>query len=380
MERLSLYRVSESAAGIGQGSPKIPILVRSETMEIEFVATEFLRHISVIKGTTRSPKTWRAYAYVIKSFCDFALEKSGGYTELSQELLVGYRMLLEERGLVKGTLARSLAIVCCFYEWGAARGHLTYGDRELRSLSVENHGLLRHLQGRFLLDKDIVMPRVPRRRRYPRYYTREEQALIYDRLCERDKLIMDWALYTGARQFEIAALTMDQLPPPSEFRTRDVYQLTLRVAKNGIKADLWVPSWLLRKTIQYTRFFGRRETVAAAKARGAVSASNVFLSRWGAPLRPDSIYRTFRNALRAAGLSGTFHALRHTYAISMLHKLMQLPENANSDGTKALLQLKHLMRHSSVATTCVYLEARNFYLTAIYADLFELPDTLRSDA
>jgi integrase len=260
-----------------------------------------------------------------------------------------------------------------FYDWAFDNGHIARSivNREQRNTSAG--GLLRHLSVRHQFARPRVLPHVPRRRRYPQYYNAEEQRAFYEHLNERNGLMVDWALYTGAREFEICALTVDQIPAPSVYRARNVYQLPLHITKGDVPANIWVPAWLLTKTYQYIRFFGRCDIERHAKKRGSHVTQHVFLSRWGRPMRPDSLYRAFRKALNAAGLKGTFHALRHTYAISMLHKLMQLPPYQGSDGVNAILELKHLLRHSSLETTMVYLEARKFYLTSSFSNLFELP-------
>jgi integrase len=185
---------------------------------------------------------------------------------------------------------------------------------------------------------------------------------------------MEWALYTGAREFEICDLLADSIPPQSAYRSRRAYPISI-IGKHGVKADLYVPTWLLDKTYQYIRFFVRADIVRALKGRGKVAEDELFLGRWGKALQPNSVYKAFKDALERVGLRGTFHDLRHTYAISTLDKLMRLPRHEATDGMNALLELKHLLRHGSLESTMVYLKARNFYLTEIYSDLFDLPES-----
>jgi integrase len=234
--------------------------------------------------------------------------------------------------------------------------------------------MLAHLARERLSSRPLLIPNVPKRRRYPRYFTRDEQELLFALLCERDQLAMEWALYTGAREFEICALTTAQIPPQSAYRHRRVYALPLRVTKGDVPGDLWVPTWLLKKTYQYIHFYGRQGAVSASERFGRPTSENIFLSRCGDALNPDTLYRGFKTAVERAGLRGTFHHLRHTYAISMLHKLMQTARFRDSDGHNALLVLRDLMRHGSVVTTEIYLVAWRRYLTEVDANLFDMPE------
>jgi integrase len=100
----------------------------------------------------------------------------------------------------------------------------------------------------------------------------------------------------------------------------------------------------------------------------------IFLARWGTPLQPDSAYRIVTKAIKHSGLRGSFHDLRHTFAICTSDKLMRLPRNERSDGKNALLELKVRMRHESISSTECYLKARDFYLGDIDSDMWELPE------
>lgn len=372
---LSLYWSSDGFQVDGISYAGIPLFIRAGAMRIEFLPTEYSLHIAVIRGRSRSWKTWKAYGHCMLSFLRYMEAKNFDWRQPQEKYLAHYRTSLERRGLIRATVRRNMSIICDFYEWANARGYVKTLPFTREVVAVKARGMLSHLQRRNLVSKAVLLPKVPARKRFPRYFNREEQEQIFSLLKERDRLMMEWALYTGAREFEICNLLISDLPSPSAYRTRHAYPLAI-IGKGSVSADLWVPTWLLDKTFQYVRFFGRAEVARALKKRhGAQPPRHVFLSRWGSALKPDSLYRAFRRAVKAANLKGVFHDLRHTFAISTLHKLMQLPQYSEGNGYNALLQLKYLMRHSSLTTTQIYLEARNFYLTEIYADLFAIPET-----
>lgn len=384
MRDLSLYWSSNGFTIDGIQYEGLPIFLRPRAMTIEYRPTEFCLHVAIVRGRSRSPLTWKAYGLTLHSFIVF-MEAQGLNWEdppptRIEEWIGHFRSSLERRGLVRGTIARSVRIVCAFYDWLSRKGLVDTPHFTTDLVRHEVNGMFAHVVGAagIARKRPALLPRVPRRRRYPRFYTRQELEAIYSVLNPRDQLIMEWALYTGARQFEICNLRVDQLPRQSQYRTRRVVALPL-IGKGSVAADLYVPAWLMNKTLQFVSYFGRTEIVRAARKRGARTPDNVFLSRWGTRLRPNSVYRSFSATLRKLGLRGTFHDLRHTYAISMLQRIMSLPRHENSDGANALLELKHLMRHASLSSTQVYLEARNFYLTSIYVDLFELPERYRTE-
>ena len=370
---LSLYWTSDGFRLDGIPYKGLPIFVRPQTMQIELLPTEYGIYVGVVRGRSRSPQTWKASGYALLSFIRFMEANQFDWRQPTEQVLAHYRTQLEHRKLIRATIARVMNTICDFYQWAHTKGHIVTLPFTYDIVRAWNRGMLSHLERRKVAVRPVIVPSVPRRRRYPRYYNRDEQEQLFAALGERDRIMMEWALYTGAREFEICALTVDHIPSPSVYSSRKMYALKI-VGKAAVVADLCVPTWLLDRTYQYIHFFGRAEIVRAAKKRGNSVPGNIFLARWGRALRPNSLYKAFRSALANSGLSGRFHDLRHTFAISTLHKLMQLPRHSGSDGLNALLELKYLMRHGSLSSTQIYLEARNYYLTEIYADLYELPE------
>jgi integrase len=172
---------------------------------------------------------------------------------------------------------------------------------------------------------------------------------------------------TGAREFEICALTIGDIPPQSAYHSRRSYPIRI-IGKGSKPGDLHTPTWLLDKTYRYAKLFDRRIVARKADQRGKNVSNHIFLARWGTPLQPDSAYRTIAKAIAKAGLRGSFHDLRHTYAICTLDALMGLPRHAGTDGRNGLLELKIRMRHESLDSTDGYLRAREFYLGDIESD------------
>ena len=348
-------------------------------MRIVYLPTEWIIHQAVVRGTTRSPATWRAYAYGLLDWLRFCASHAWDWSAPAEEHLAHYRNELERRSprIARRTVAKKMLIVCWFYEWAFRRGHvktLPMTTEAIRTLSRPS-GLLRHLDrpGQLSCRRNLV-PKGSTRERLPRMFTRAEQRIFMESLSTRDRLIASWALFTGAREHEICALTVDQIPPADVYRTRKVYPIPLRVTKGSVGGELHVPCWLLDETHRYIALFERRALVHKARARGLPVPTEIFLTRRCAAIKPDSVYNLFKDVLNANNIAGTFHDLRHTYAITTLDLLMQSTTMPDARNRNPLLILKYLMRHADLSSTERYLSAREFYLSDIYHDTWDIPE------
>jgi len=377
---LSLFFSGDGFEIDGLPYPDIPIFVDQSTMRIEYLPTEWIVFQAVIRGSSRSPGTWRNYAFGLLSWLRYCNANGWDWRRPEEQLLAHYRNALErqEPQLSTKTIARKMLVVCWFYEWAKSRGHLADMPIAFEATGYQRVStkLLAHLDAsKPGAMRRVLVPRRSRRERLPRFFTRQEQEQILEQLTTRDRLIVLWALNTGIREHELCALTVDQIPDQDAYRASRLFRLSLRVTKGSVGGDLYVPSWLIDETFRYVSFFERRSVANRARKRGNIVPNAIWLSRWGRQLAPNSVYQVFKKALRDAGIpEGTFHDLRHTYAITMLDRLMRSTENAHAQARNPLLVLKHLMRHSSIASTEIYLRARDFYLSDIFHDTWDVPD------
>jgi integrase/recombinase XerD len=241
-------------------------------------------------------------------------DKSVDWRSVTEEQLAHYRNALEKRKLGRPRIRRVMSFICRFLEWAHQRGHIKSLPFTYEVVMTERRGLSAHAGKATLTSKPVLLPTVPTDRRLPRFFTPDEQKQILDALDDRDRLIVEWALYTGAREHEICNLLVANIPSESAYRSRRRYALSIIRKRNKV-GELYVPSWLLDKTYQYAKMLGRRAIVRSATRRGKAAPDNIFLGRWGTKLQPDSVYNNFTSILEKLGLRGTFHALRHTYAI-----------------------------------------------------------------
>ena len=347
-------------------------------MRIEYLPTEYLVYVVVVRGDARSPKTWMAKAYALLPFLDFMVEQGFSISDPTEEQLAHYRNSLEQKGITRERIARVMNVICGFYEWSHRKGFSKALPFSMETHKVQRHGLLAHVQDTRLTSRSVLIPKFRRSRegRMPKFFQPKDQARILDSFDERDRLIVEWGLFTGLREFEICALRIHQIPSQESYRGRLTAIIRVTETKFGKAADLRVPAWLLDKTYQYIAFFGRPAIVRAARLRGSPEPpDNIFLARWGTDLNPDSVYNLFKDALKTLDIKGTFHDLRHTFAICTLDSLMRSERYAGSRGMEALLVLQVRMRHERISSTMIYLRAREFYLDDIDSGLWDLPVT-----
>jgi len=88
-----------SAAFRVDGIPyaQIPVFVDEGSMRIVYLPTEWIIHQAVVRGTTRSPATWRAYAYGLLDWLRFCASHAWDWSAPAEEHLAHYRNELERR-------------------------------------------------------------------------------------------------------------------------------------------------------------------------------------------------------------------------------------------------------------------------------------------
>jgi integrase len=182
---------------------------------------------------------------------------------------------------------------------------------------------------------------------------------VMTQMGARDRLIVEWALMTGARRMEIAGLKLAQLPSTDSARSDDhpVVPIRLETAKGGKPRHIYPPLALIDRTHAYVR--EERALAARSRRRGEV----LFLTDDGRPLTPRRIGAIFAEACRRVGVAGTFHALRHTFAAAMLAVLQR--QTRRVPELNPLLTLQTILGHADPSTTMIYLRMLATDLSAI---------------
>jgi len=344
---------------MGVPMPGVPMLVDDHERFVE-APQRWLLDVAILNGRTRSPATWRSYAEALYDWLRTCETNGWPWEAATEAHLAAYRnhMLASKTAFghshAESTINGRLRRVIYFYRWAAK--HQLLPDRDLAYETVQvsrdaQWELLGHLGTQCRQDVPRVLLREDRRQ--PRGFSRGEVLAVRSQLADdRDRLVVDWSLYTGARLAEIHGLTLDRIPRIRPGHASRFVQIDLHVTKGRRRRWLWVPLEIIDRTWRYVDR-ERRRLISDDAQRSAL-----WLGRWGRPLTKGTIEGIFRRACLHAGVDGHFHMLRHTYAIVMLRILTYVNrERGLAGSTNALKAVQILLGHASLASTAIYLQS-----------------------
>lgn len=366
----------------GVSAPGVPMLLDRQLRLVE-PACAWLMHIALVRGRTRSPQTWRSYGEALYDWWQ-TLEANGWrWDRVGVAEIAAYRdhWLSRPSGLTSRPYARStinsrLRVVGLFYRWCAASGLIPQAPFAVSDVAVGRSrpaGFLAHADasGGVVTASTLTLRQAPT---LPRALTPGAIREIVAGMGARDRLIVEWAVMTGARRMELAGLCVAMLPrvdaAPS-FAGLPVASIRLDVTKGGKRRFVYPPLPLVDRTRAYLRE-ERAVAVRRASERDPAFAEPgaIFLTASGRALSGRRIGARFAEAARAADVRATFHGLRHTYAGAML-RFLQHQARRNPD-LNPLLTLQTLMGHADFATTAVYLRMLATDLAGIEVTVDEL--------
>jgi site-specific recombinase XerD len=193
------------------------------------------------------------------------------------------------------------------------------------------------------LNNGTVVLKVPTRKcpkKVPIVYSQEEvQRLIQCTTQPKYRVIFMTAYGTGLRLKELVNLKIKDI---------DSQRMTLFVEKSKGKKDRYtlLPKSLLVELRQYYQLFHPQQWLFHG-------------CKPGEQLSVDSISKAFRAAKKKAGLAkeGGIHTLRHCFATHLLE--------AGTD----IRTVQHLLGHSDISTTMVYLHVTNKLISKVESPL-----------
>lgn len=278
-------------------------------MRFRVAVEEFLRFCAHERRL--SPHTLQAYASDLADFGKW-LAVDADVAEISTATLKEYlEYMVGKRGLAAATVKRRLACLRLFF----------------RRLS-EMRGLVSPFaQWR---------PALPRRKRLPRALSRAEASFLLSpryptplplRSHDMDfRIALRLMVSTGIRVGELCKLQVEDVSPDGT---------TLRIQGKGS-----------RDRVAYVIDPALREELGrlAQQRRTNPVVSALFLNRYGAPIKPQSIRSKLRRNAVEAGLTRrvTPHMLRHTAATLLIETGVDIRF------------VQRLLGHSSIATTEIY--------------------------
>lgn len=358
----------------GSSVENVPILLDGRMRLVE-PACAWLMHVALVRGRTRSPQTWRTYGEALYDWWQ-SLEANGWeWNKIGPSDLAAYRdQMFRPRGdsgrpLARSTINGRLRTIGRFYRWSVANGLMSqvpFAGQEISLSRSRPLGFLAHVDanGGRAQANELTMRHVPM---LPRPLAPEAIRRIMAGMSARDRLIVEWAVTTGIRRMEVAGLTVRHLKRSG---SEPMIPVQIDETKGGRSRMIYPPAPLIDRTRAYVR-----EERAIVVRRTAVNRADrdpeaLFLTCRGQPMKPRRIGAMFTAAAEAAGVTATFHALRHTFAAAMLRFLQR--EAQTNPELNPLLTLQVLLGHADLATTAVYLRVVETDLSVIEASVDDL--------
>lgn len=291
---------------------------------------DYLSFLAAERGA--SPHTLRAYRQDLEEFHRH-METSPSSAGIDRLAVRGYLAWLGRRGLRKSSMARKLAVVRAWCDYGVRLGWLASNPAKLVPMPKAERRLPRVLN----IDEAMALMQEPLKAdpRKPRPATLAQL---------RDRAILELCYSSGIRVSELVETNLSDLQTGEGF---------LRVRGKG-KRERLVP-------------VGRPAIEAILRYRSALRAGNdqpvtekgsgpMFLNQRGGRLGVRSVERMVTRYSRAVSGSGPVspHALRHSCATHLLE--------SGAD----LRSIQELLGHASLATTQRYTHLNADRLLAVY--------------
>jgi site-specific recombinase XerD len=346
-------------------------------------ACTWLMHIAMVRGRTRSRETWRTYGEALYDWWQTLEANDWLWDDVSPLHVAAYRDRMlsgpsehTKRPYARSTINGRVRTLAAFYAWCVESKRLQkspFLSVEMRVYGPRRQRMLAHLDvsGGIRKLNELAVRHMPH---LPRPLSVEEIRAVVSELGTRDRLIVEWALTAGLRRMEVAALSVQAVQRSSS--SEPLCRIRLTTTK-GDKPRFVYPSLPL---VDRTRAYIREERAAyvrRAKRRNAKldEPASVFLNSAAKPLTPRAVGAMFSEAAMSSGVAVTFHALRHTYATTMLSFLQR--QAREGEPMNPLLTLQVLLGHSDISMTSIYLRVLAADLSVIERSVDDLYEALR---
>ena len=371
----SIIRALASDSGIPTG---FPILFDADMVIIEPAFVWLMEHAE-LSGCAQASETVRTYGEHLHDWFD-SLEQSGiEWREADERVIAAYRNRMLEnpsthtgRPYARTTINARVSTVCRFYGWALDRGlidHCPFRLTEKMTLMLDGSyrpGLQRRQVNELIVSRPEKLPR----------------PLRADELRPTARLAAQWALGAGLRRKELCALAVEQIPDswPLDLDSDPLVGVPLYITKGDRPRTVYPPLRLLDYTHWYIGEQRARIVRRARRSDQRYRASpNLLLNEHGRAMTRKLLTAQLSEAFAAAGLHGTLHWLRHTFAMAMLARL-QLQARTNPD-LNPLKVVQVLLGHASITTTAIYLRCVELHerdlsesLAYLYGELIPTDD------
>jgi site-specific recombinase XerD len=370
-----IVRAVDGVSGIPAGFP----ILLDDGMAIIEPAFAFLLELATVPGRSHSAETLRTYAEHLHDWFDSLGQSALDWREAGEKTVAAYRnRMLEQpsahtgRPFARSTINDRVRSVCRFYSWAHRRGwipELPFQATDVRILSGRKQTFLAYADQRPTVTAANVLT-VAEHEKLPRALRVDQLKLLFANLAMPYRLMAEWAVATGLRRMELCALTVVQVPATTPLDAADhpLIGVPLAITKGDRPRTAYPPIRLIDRTHWY---IGEDRAAVVRRVRRGLPAyrppTTLFLNRNGASVTRARLTAAFAAAFRAAGLDGSLHWLRHTFAMTMLVRLQA--QAAVKPDINPLKVLQVLLGHGSIQTTAIYLRCVELHAREIAASL-----------
>ena len=369
-----LIRTNGTCPELHQGFP----ILLSNSMQILELPFLFLRYIANINGRSRSPETLRTYSEHLLDFFDMLENSDITWDKVTEYIISQYRNSLQDslsphtgRRYAHSTINDRIRTICRFYEWAHHQkltAKLPFSTKRIR-VSARRQPFLEHTEvNPHCVDANALTLR--EFETLPHALSTPETIRLLANLCPPYRLIAEWALITGLRRKEILALNYYQIPESFLLSESDspYKPFWITNTKGGKPRDVQAPLRLLDRTHRYVTE-DRENLINSCLKRDPTykPPDSLFLNAFGHPVTLNRATRTIARAFRSAGLQGSLHSLRHTYAITVYNVLCRHAKTGGDINPLKVLQGR--LGHQNISTT-------GMYLRSSHADDNQIPDEI----
>jgi site-specific recombinase XerD len=352
---MRLFVTDAEFAMHGVTYPGIPFLCDKE-MELVTAPNQYLRYVAVVRGRTRSPRTWQTYGHHLYEYFAFLEANDLAWDSVNQSQIASWRDTMLKRSCTRSTVNQRLRGVHAFYEWSLRSGFVHSLPFLTQDVWVaQPRGFLAHVDasgGRFAANELTIQTYKP----VPKFLHMEKAIHFLEAMSpHRLKLMGYLALLTGMRREEVVGLDYRVVPNPAG---RDpnkqlpmVLDATVTPTKGNKTRTVMVPYDLAVALWEYFTWTRSKLGILHKRNNGKES-TKFFLARTGEELSIRHLNNAFATVNAKTGIRCHPHMLRHTYGTYELLRMTQ-----KEGQSKALLWVRDRLGHSSITTTEMYLHA-----------------------
>ncbi len=359
-----MAKLVRAAAGQPSIPEGFPVLL-SDSMAIIEPPFRFLLELATIPGRSHSAETVRTYAEHLHDWFD-ALEQTGlDWQRIDESGIAGYRnRMLQQpsrhtgRPYSRSTINDRVRTVCRFYEWAHQQRLIQakpFHFVDVRVWGRARETMLMHTQARPSIVSANALT-VAQYERLPRPLRVDQLRLLFAELAMPYRLMAEWALAIGLRRKELCGLRVTQVPQTAHLDAdqHPLIGVPLTITKGDQPRTVYPPIRLVDRTHHYIGEVRTPLTRAQRRRRPDYRPpAALFLNRRGGAVTHARLTAVFEAAFRAAGLTGTGHWLRHTFAMTMLVRLQRQAQH--SPDLNPLKTVQMLLGHRSIQSTAIYL-------------------------